>query len=349
MWARYTTLLRAVELWGAVQADGPGRLAGDEEPPAVDGFVVGREENFSQQIKADPEDRLSTAFVGLEEDGPVFRLPFTGRVGERKSHGQHSQKLADPVGVNEVGVLEIEAPRLGGRKKRFDRPPPPVMGQGDLGIGVGGDYKQVSADQPRRSQFQCRSKRAVAGSKPAVLADVTSPAHADFPKQGSHLALTSVREADVEGVLDAQDERDVPLRKRPHPGRADELPISNQSDDGGLAKDGAEAGQKGAPLSRGGGPGSVKNVPHHRNGNAVMDDRQHQDIDVVAAKLPTRAVEGQKPRPRSKTCDPNDHTGELASVYDDLCEEALETAVVRGDRGPRGKHAGNMAQIDGAG
>src|SRR3954466_8080899 len=85
--ARYTTLLRAVELWGAVQADGPGRLAGDEEPPAVDGFVVGCEENFSQQIKANPEDRLSTAFVGLDDDGPVFRLPFTGRVGERKSHG----------------------------------------------------------------------------------------------------------------------------------------------------------------------------------------------------------------------------------------------------------------------
>src|SRR3954469_15940014 len=47
--ARYTTLLRAVELWGAVQADGPGRLAGDEEPTAVDGFVVGREEDLSQQ------------------------------------------------------------------------------------------------------------------------------------------------------------------------------------------------------------------------------------------------------------------------------------------------------------
>src|SRR3954464_5477258 len=34
-----------------------------------------------------------------------------------------------------------------------------------------------------------------------------------------------------------------------------------------------------------------------------MDDREHQDIDVVAAKLPTRAVEGQKPRPRSNACD----------------------------------------------
>src|SRR3954468_6828172 len=103
---RYTTLLRAVELWGAVQADGPGRLAGDEELPPVSGLVVGREESFSQQIKANPEDRLSTAFVGLEEDGPVFRLPFTGRVGERKSHGQHSEKRADPVGVKVPEVVQ---------------------------------------------------------------------------------------------------------------------------------------------------------------------------------------------------------------------------------------------------
>src|SRR3954447_1962892 len=126
--------------------------------------------------------------------------------------------------------------------------------------------------------------------------------------------MTSVREADVEGILDAQDERDVPLSKRRHPGRADELPISNQSGDGPLAKDGAEARQKGAPLSRAGVPGSAENVPHHRNGNAIANDREHQDIDVVSAERPTRAVESQKPRPRSKTCDPDDHSGELASV-----------------------------------
>src|SRR4051812_49718769 len=63
-----------------------------------------------------------------------------------------------------------------------------------------------------------------------------------FSRSPYYLALTSVREADVEGVLDAQDERDVPLRKRRHPGRADELPISNHSGAGGLAKDGAKAG-----------------------------------------------------------------------------------------------------------
>src|ERR671920_2250786 len=112
----HDSLLRAIELWGAVQADGPLRLDGDEEPPAVDGFVVGREENFSQQIKADPADRLSAAFVGLDNDRPVFRLPLAGRVGERKGHGQHGEKLADPVGVNEVGILEVEAARLSGRK-----------------------------------------------------------------------------------------------------------------------------------------------------------------------------------------------------------------------------------------
>ncbi|HSJ76341.1 MAG TPA: hypothetical protein VK899_09205, partial [Gemmatimonadales bacterium] len=68
---------------------------------------------------------MSAAFVGLEEDGPVFRLPFTGRVGERKGYGQHSEKLTDPVGVNEVGILEIEAARLGSREERFDLPPTP--------------------------------------------------------------------------------------------------------------------------------------------------------------------------------------------------------------------------------
>src|SRR5215218_2554124 len=159
---RYTTLLRAIELWGAVQADGPGRLAGDEEPPPGDGLVVCRKQDLSQQIKADPEDRLSAAFVGLDDDRPVFRLPFASRVGERKGYGQHGEKLADPIGVNEVGILELEAARLGGRKKRFDLPPPPVMGQGALWIRVGSDDKQVSADQPRRSQFERRSKRAVA-------------------------------------------------------------------------------------------------------------------------------------------------------------------------------------------
>ena len=126
--------------------------------------------------------------------------------------------------------------------------------------------------------------------------------------------MTSIGEADVEGVLDAQDDRDVPLSKGRHPGPADELPIGDQSGDGGLAKAGAEAGQKGAPLSRGGVPSSVETVPHHRNGDAVADDREHQDIDVVPAELPARAVEGQKPRPRSKACDPDDHTGELACV-----------------------------------
>ena len=160
--ARYTTLLRAIELWGAVRADGPGRLAGDEEPPPVDGLVVCRKQDLSQKIKADPEDRLSAAFVGLDDDRPVFRLPFASRVGERKGYGQHSEKLADPVGVNEVGILEIEAARLGSREERFDLPPPSVMGQGALWIRVGGDYKQVSADQTHRSQFERRSKQAVA-------------------------------------------------------------------------------------------------------------------------------------------------------------------------------------------
>ena len=140
----------------------PQRLADDEELPPVGGLVVCLEEDFSQQIKADPEDGLSTAFVGLDNNRPVFRLPLAGRVGERKSHGQHGEKLANPVGVNEVGVLEIEAARLGGREERFNRPPPPILSQGDLRIRVSSDYQQIPAGQPRRSESQRRSERTVA-------------------------------------------------------------------------------------------------------------------------------------------------------------------------------------------
>ena len=95
-----------------MQADGPGRLACDEELPPVDGLVVCRKQDLSQQIKADPEDGLSAAFVGLDDDRPVFRLPFAGRMGECKGHGQRSEKLADPVGVNEVGVSSKLKPRV---------------------------------------------------------------------------------------------------------------------------------------------------------------------------------------------------------------------------------------------
>ena len=145
-----------------MQADGPQRLIGDDTLPPGDGLVGSREEDFSEQIEADPEDGLGAAFVGLDDDGPVFRLPFTGRMGERKGHSQHSQKLADPVGVDEVGVLEIEAARLGGRKERLDLPPTPLLSQGNLRIRVGGDHQQIPADQPCCSPFERRSKQAVA-------------------------------------------------------------------------------------------------------------------------------------------------------------------------------------------
>ena len=52
----------------------------------------------------------------------MFRLPFTGRVGERKGYGQHSEKLADPVGVNEVGRASRSA--VVARPRRSPKPSP---------------------------------------------------------------------------------------------------------------------------------------------------------------------------------------------------------------------------------
>jgi len=90
---------------------------GDEESPARHGRLIRLEESFSQQIEAEPEDGLGAAVVDLEGDRPLLGLPFTNRVGERKGYGQHGETFADPVGVDEVGVLEIEAACLEGCKE----------------------------------------------------------------------------------------------------------------------------------------------------------------------------------------------------------------------------------------
>ena len=40
----------------------------------------------------------------------------------------------------------------------------------------------------------------------------------------------------------------------------------------------------------------IEKPPHHRNSNALIDHTQHQNIDIVFANLPVRAVDGQAPR-----------------------------------------------------
>src|SRR3954451_12459622 len=88
---RYTTLLRAIELWRSVQADGPGRLAGDEEPPPGDGLVVCRKQDLSQQIKADAQVRRFGVRGGVVRGpvivgrGPVYGYP-RGYYGYRRGY-----------------------------------------------------------------------------------------------------------------------------------------------------------------------------------------------------------------------------------------------------------------------
>ena len=143
-----------------MQADGPQRLIGDDTLPPGDGLVGSREEDFSEQIKADPEDGLGAAVVGLDDDGPVFRLPFTGRVGEREGDGEYGDEFGDPFGVDNVGIFEVEAPRLDGPEQRLDLPAPAVVGQGGSGIGVGCNDEQVSTGKSRCRDLDRRAEGA---------------------------------------------------------------------------------------------------------------------------------------------------------------------------------------------
>ena len=124
-----------------------GRLAADQGSPAVNRLFLTLEEDAPQQVEADTEDGLGSPLMGLDHDRTISGLPFTGRVGEREGDGEYGDEFGDPFGVDNVGIFEVEAPRLDGPEQRLDLPAPTIVGQGGSGIGVGCNDEQVSTGQ----------------------------------------------------------------------------------------------------------------------------------------------------------------------------------------------------------
>ncbi len=79
-----------------------------------------------------------------------------------------------------------------------------------------------------------------------------------------------------------------------------------------------------------------------------MDDREHQNVDVMPAKLPACSVEGEKPRPSTDSGDPDDETGELAAIQNNLLKEPLQPAIVGRNLRLRREGACQVAEVDGA-
>ncbi len=133
-------------------------MAADQGSPAMNRLFLTSEEDAPQQVEADTEDGLSFPLMGLDDNRTGSGLPFTGRMGEREGDGEDPDEFTNPVWVDDVGIFEVEAPRLAGPKQRLDLPAPTIVGQSGFGISVGCDNEQVSTGQPSGRDLDRRAE-----------------------------------------------------------------------------------------------------------------------------------------------------------------------------------------------
>jgi hypothetical protein len=93
---------------------------------------------------------------------------------------------------------------------------------------------------------------------------------------------------------------------------------------------------------------SVQNLPHQGDSDTAVYNGEHQNVDVMPTKLPTCSVKGEKPRPPTYSGDPDNETGELAAIQNNLLKEPLQPAIVRRNLRLCREGAGKVTEVDGA-
>jgi hypothetical protein len=153
------------------------------------------------------------------------------------------------------------------------------------------------------------------------------------------------RVGDLEVGANADMEVDGAVLQPRQPVVAEELAIGQQAGDLVGPEQGddtlddrdALAGVGVAPL--------VEELPQHGNGNAAVNDADHQDVHVAAAELPIGPIHGQPPGSLLAPHHRHQGLGQGAEIEADLLEEALQAAIVGSGLGTPRKMAGQMRQV----
>ena len=93
----------------------------------------------------------------------------------------------------------------------------------------------------------------------------------------------------------------------------------------------------------------VEQDPKQRDADVLMDDAQHQNIDMAAAKFPVCTVQSKMPRLASQPHDVSNQLGDTSLIKSNILEETLKTTVDRQCLGPRIDMPRKTPQTDGSG
>ena len=275
----------------------------------------------------------------LEFERLLLMEPFADSMTPTEGQRQQSDQPAEPFRVSQVRLLQAKASGLERGKERFNLPPTGVL------LDRIFTRRRGDQDQILTAPQVATAKVPLVAPHPARLSDdqrLIDPRGAEELPDRDKLA-PSVGHLKV--LPQAEVEVDLVLSQPGEPLGADEFPVGQQASDPVFAEQVKEDFHYRDPFVGVGIPGFRQDQPDDWVGNPLVDDAEHQDIQIGLSELPVGAVQRQLPLPR-KPEQLDDALGQIGVGEFKEPEEALELLVLGILLSLAGESAGDFNQVD---
>src|SRR5205085_551987 len=241
--------------------------------------------------------------------------------------------------LNHVRFFKPEAATLQTAKQRFNLPALRIIAKRLLAI-LRGDHNQILATfepHPRHKQFQPPDQSGFLKAQGLIdgLLAKQSPCRYHLSAPVRHLGI----------LANPDTKRDMVGLQPLEPSFANKLAVGAQIQDRIDAKQGNKLSQDGLALGGVGIAFLLQDRPQHRNGYALVNQAQHQNIQRRLAELPVAAVQSQHPRTRHAAKRNEQDRDDGVTDFKEA-QEALNAFVVRFFLGATGKYRGNLGEVD---
>ena len=221
-------------------------------------------------------------------NGLLLIGPETGQYRPGGGQGQQGQQPFQPLGFDQIGLLPVKAVRFERGKQRFNTPALGILSHTVMGRIGTGHNQPFTRTEPLGSQIQPNTADLARGAQHAPLS------HRQIAKQAPNWPLALVR-THRQIRFNATAKTNRTLFQVTPPVGSDKLPVGQQVRDARGAKRGAKSLHQRDPLVAIRVPRFVQGAPKQRDGDALIDHAQHQDIQLRFPQFPVAPIQTQHP------------------------------------------------------
>jgi hypothetical protein len=246
---------------------------------------------------------------------------------QAEGDGQNGEQDPELFRVCHMGVFQPQAAAFQAGEERFYPPALAVCGQRRLWPARGEQDQKLSGlelhdnDPGRRSGLLALLPETPLAFERALFPFPQASCHA----RQRHAGVLFI--PDIHVVLQPQNVRNIVFLQPPDPRVADKLAVPGQAGNLLIRENAPHPGQQVDSLIRIRVSGLVQHRPEQRHAHAVMDDPEHQDIDMRLAELPVGPVQRQLPRFSRKPRKVNRQPRYMRFVKPHMLEKPHQTPV----------------------